>query len=79
EEYRDALASLQDALGMANDAATAGRLLPELAPPEPFAAFARGWFASRAASDPALLEPLIDRLAGTRRYWRSKARSAPGA
>lgn len=71
-QYHDTLAALQDVLGRANDAATAARLIAELAPPEPFAAFARGWCAAHAEPDPAALEALFGRLARTRRFWRGK-------
>ena len=67
--YLDALSRLQDALGRSNDAATAMRLLQELDPPEPFAAYARGVFAVRARSDPALLRGLVARLRAAR-PWR---------
>ncbi len=67
--YAASLGRLQDALGRANDAATAARLLPELAPPEPFAAFARGWFAARMQGDPMLLRALAERLARRKRFW----------
>ncbi|HXZ47572.1 MAG TPA: CHAD domain-containing protein [Usitatibacter sp.] len=60
--YRDLLAGLQDALGEANDAATAGRLVGELGAPETFVAFARGWFAARERGDPARLEHLVRAL-----------------
>lgn len=67
--YLDALSRLQDALGRSNDAATAMRLLQELDPPEPFAGYARGVFAVRARSDPALLRGLVARLRAAR-PWR---------
>ena len=69
DDYREALAALQDALGEANDAATALGLLPLLDPPAPFAAFARGWLAARAQGDAAYLEALIARLSEARRFW----------
>jgi triphosphatase len=67
--YLDALSRLQDALGRSNDAATAMRLLQELDPQEPFAGYARGVFAVRARSDPALLRGLVARLRAAR-PWR---------
>lgn len=67
--YLDALSRLQDALGRSNDAATAMRLLQELDPPGPFAGYARGVFAVRARSDPALLRGLMGRLRAAR-PWR---------
>ena len=67
------VASLQEALGDRNDATTALRLLQELAAPEPFAAFARGWFAARERGDPAALEPIVAELARQHRFWLRKA------
>ncbi len=64
ERYLDVLVALQDALGRANDAATATRLVAELDPPEPFAAFARGWFAANASGDPVVFNVLLKKLAG---------------
>lgn len=61
--YRETLTALQDALGEANDAATAIRLLDALGAPEAFAAFARRWFAKRMRARPARLERLVRRLA----------------
>jgi triphosphatase len=60
---------LQDALGDCNDAATAMRLVGELDAPPDFEAFARGWFAGRAAASPQLLEPLVAELTRKRREW----------
>ena len=68
-EYRKALEGLQDALGAANDAATAMGLLPRLHAPEEFAAFARGWLAARARGDPQLLAKLIGDLGDAPRFW----------
>ena len=72
EAYLTALADVQDALGRANDAATATRLIDELGAPQPFAAFARGWFSARALVDPALLATLFARIAATSRFRRHK-------
>jgi len=71
-EYAENLAALQDGLGHANDAVTAQKLLPRLDPPAEFATFARGWFAAQAAGDRAVLEALVDHLAGTKRFWKKK-------
>jgi triphosphatase len=68
--YIDILVALQDTLGASNDAATALRLLPELEPPESFAAFARGWFAARASGDRGAFEALLESLSATQRFWR---------
>lgn len=73
--YLAALSDLQDALGRANDAASASRLLDELAAPEAFAAFARGWFAALAQPDTVLLDALVARLR-RRRCWRGSAPAA---
>jgi CHAD domain-containing protein len=70
EAYLAALADVQDALGRANDAATALSLMDELGAPQPFAAFARGWFSARALVDPALFAALLARIAATPRFWR---------
>jgi triphosphatase len=69
DKYRDALSSLQDALGQSNDAATATGLLRRLDPPAEFAAFARGWLAARAQGDPAHLAALIAGLEEARHFW----------
>jgi len=66
------LVGLQDALGREHDAATALALLPELEPPAPFAAFARGWFGAIARGDPRSLEELVARLERAGRPWRRK-------
>jgi CHAD domain-containing protein len=68
--YRDTLAALQDALGEANDAVAAGRLVAELRAPAPFVAFAQGWYAARAQGEPARLERLVRQL---------ERRSPPGS
>lgn len=72
KRYVQGLAALQDALGRANDAAAARRLLAGLEPPEPFAAFAHGWFAARLQGDPAHLQAVVERLAESKRFWRKK-------
>jgi CHAD domain-containing protein len=72
ERYIDILVALQDALGHANDAINATRLLPELIPPVEFVPFARGWFAARAVGDPAVFEALLETLVATPRFWRKK-------
>ncbi len=72
KRYVRSLSNLQDALGQANDAATAHRLLAELEPPAPFAAFARGWFAARRQGDPLLLRTLVARLSEGKRFWSRK-------
>jgi inorganic triphosphatase YgiF len=70
ESYLDTLAALQDALGHGNDAVAAGRLVAELDPPEPLAAFARGWFAANAAGDPMVYKVLLEGLERAPRFWR---------
>ncbi len=69
DDYREALAALQDALGQANDAATAAGLVGRIDPPTPFAAFARGWLAARTEGDAAYLGALIARLSTARHFW----------
>ncbi|HEY2628507.1 MAG TPA: CHAD domain-containing protein [Usitatibacter sp.] len=61
--------SMQEALGDCNDAATALALLEELHAPEPFAAYARGWFAARERGEPSTLEPIVAEIARHRRSW----------
>ena len=67
--FAASLEAMQESLGDSNDAATALRLLAELAAPETFAAFARGWFASRERGDAAVLEPIVAQVARHRRTW----------
>ena len=70
DAYLDTLSQLQDRLGTSNDAATAAKLLAELAPPTAFADFARGWLAARVEGDPAQVDALVDRLRNAKRFWR---------
>ena len=77
ERYLEVLVALQDALGQANDAVTASRLLPQVEPPEAFAIFARGWFAARAAGDGAVFAALVEALAATPRFWRKRRTEDP--
>ncbi len=72
KRYVRGLTALQDALGRANDAATAQRLVAELDPSAPFAAFAQGWFAAREQGDVGLLQELVARLAQSKPFWRKK-------
>lgn len=67
-EYLDALSGLQDALGRANDAATALRLVAELHPPEAFMALARARLAAQAVPRTAQVEALLARLAAHRPF-----------
>ena len=71
--FSASLESMQDALGDCNDAATALRLMGELQAPEPFAAFARGWFAARERGEPSTLEPIVAEIARDRRSWLKMA------
>jgi inorganic triphosphatase YgiF len=75
DPYLEALADLQDALGAANDAATAARLLAELRVAAPFARFARAWFDARSAIEPAALESLLERIEAAPHPWRHAGRS----
>ena len=61
--YREALVDLQDALGEANDAATALRLLPALDPPRELLRFARRRLGARARGDRPRLQGALRRLA----------------
>jgi inorganic triphosphatase YgiF len=67
--YVDCLADLQDALGKANDAATAIELLGALAPPRDFAAKARGRLRLRMRSGGARLEKIAERIASRGHFW----------
>ena len=69
--YVDVLGALQDALGNANDAATAGRLIGELEPPEALASFASGWFSALARGDPVVFDVLVQTLEETPRFWNA--------
>ena len=69
EPFAATVEGLQDALGDCNDAATAMRLVGELGATPAFEAFARGWFAGRAAASPQLLEPLVAGLTRKRSEW----------
>lgn len=75
--YAGTLARLQEALGHANDAANAERLLGEISPPEAFREFARGWLAAATRADLAALAAPVARLGRTKRFWRRKG--VPGA
>jgi triphosphatase len=72
EPFAATVEALQDVLGDCNDAATAIGLVGELDAPAEFEAFARGWFAARAAASPQLLEPLVAELTRPRRDWLKK-------
>ena len=71
--FADSVEALQDALGDCNDAATAAMLVTELDAPQPFADFARGWFAARAQGEAELLEPIVAELTRRRSHWLVKA------
>jgi len=66
KHYLGLLAELQEVLGEANDAVTANALVGELGAPPAFEAFARGWYAARAAEPVSHLEKLARRLQGQR-------------
>ncbi|HYC36186.1 MAG TPA: CHAD domain-containing protein [Usitatibacter sp.] len=68
--FIDALSNLQEALGRANDAAVAGRLLAQLRPPAALEQFARGWFAGRLQSSLADLERHRKSLAAASDFWK---------
>ena len=69
QRYVDVLGALQDALGNANDAATASRLIGELEPPQALASFASGWFSALARGDPVVFDVLVESLGETPRFW----------
>jgi len=62
ERYREALAQLQDALGEANDAATAARLVAKLDAPPALIHRTRQLFAAKARGDTARIANLVRRL-----------------
>jgi inorganic triphosphatase YgiF len=70
ERYLAAVARLQDVLGASNDSLTAARLMRELAPPDPFGAYAQGWFAAHAEGHPAAFEACAAALAAAPRFWK---------
>lgn len=74
--YVETLSDIQDDLGQANDAATAARLLDELALPGAFREYARGWLAAFTRASVAGLESHVARLGDARRFWR-KVANAP--
>ncbi|HLX22376.1 MAG TPA: CHAD domain-containing protein [Usitatibacter sp.] len=73
EAYLASVESLQEALGNGNDASVALEMLKEIAPPEPFASYARGWFAARERVDAAMLEPIVVDLSRHRQSWLKEA------
>ncbi len=73
EPYLAALASIQEVMGEANDAATALRLLGQLEPAEPLRLFAQGWFAAQARAHADEVDRHFDQLASVRRFWRGEA------
>ncbi len=73
EAYLASVESLQEALGDGNDASVALEMLKEIAPPEPFASYARGWFAARERVDAAMLEPIVVDLSRHRQSWLKEA------
>lgn len=70
--YLKTLTGIQTVLGEANDAATAIRLMDELAVPDTLRIFARGWFAARTDGGLAKLEGLFKELGDAQRFWRKK-------
>jgi triphosphatase len=64
------LGKMQSALGDANDAAVAWRLLASLDPPPALAQFARGWLEARALAATAGLERHAARLEAATPFWR---------
>jgi triphosphatase len=70
--YLDALSRIQDALGKANDAAVAARLVAELAPPAVLKAYLDGWIAGTTRQGVQDLEPLFAELRAAQRFWSAK-------
>jgi triphosphatase len=68
-QYLSALSAIQDALGRANDAVTAERLLVSLSVPEAFFLFARGWLAARIQAEIAKVDKHFAVLKTTKRFW----------
>jgi len=71
--YRNALRDLQDTLGHLNDAATAERLLSELAElriPAEAHAYMQGWFARGRANDLSRFDSVWKRFAKRKRFWK---------
>jgi inorganic triphosphatase YgiF len=73
EAYLGSVESLQETLGNGNDANVALEMLKEIAPPEPFASYARGWFAARERVDTSVLEPIVVDLSRHRQSWLKEA------
>lgn len=71
QRYVTALASLQEVLGRGNDAATAARLVFEIAAndDDAVADALRGWIAAEAATVESELARARKRFARTRRFW----------
>jgi CHAD domain-containing protein len=67
--YLDALSRIQDALGKANDAAVAARLVAELAPPAVMRAYLDGWISGTTGQGVKDLEPLFAELRAAKRFW----------
>ena len=75
QRYRQALCDLQDALGEANDATTAARLVAELPAPARFVRFARLRFDAAARAHPGRIARLLRRLRETGPPGRADARA----
>ena len=69
DAYLETLSDIQDDLGLANDAATAGRLLAKLDLPEAFREYARGWLAAFTGACTTGLDRHVARLKDARRFW----------
>lgn len=64
------LGKVQSALGDANDAAVALRLLPSIDTPPALAQFARGWLEARMIASIAAFERHASRFESARPFWR---------
>lgn len=72
EPWLQVLAAIQSALGEANDAATALRLLEHFAPTPALHQFARGWFAAQGRAHGADVARLFAAFATRRKFWRAR-------
>lgn len=74
KKYLRRLSTLQDEMGILNDATVAGRLAQELAGTDPAsgigAAFVRGWYSNRLYESESKLIQTWQRFTDTRPYWR---------
>lgn len=70
KEFVRSLGKVQDALGKANDAAVAARLLASLGATPELTEFARGWLGARAVMSVADFERRVARIETATPFWR---------